>query len=480
MHVSAFAFWNEAPFHAAVQPLPFWWVLNDRLQIAQLSPEAQQRVGNQHTDWTRLLAVEELDLVVGQLNRLSVGEVATLQHRLRDIHGQWLFLETTAIGLPEGQLRLQSRDLSPQLRNERRLWKLQHIIDSAVNGIAIIDIDQDHYPIRYHNRSFLRITGGNEVSVQGRPCLLLQPEEGCEAPTQVLRDLIARGEQGEVHMRRRKKDGGFYWCRVHLSPVPGSSHDAQRCYTLVVTDNTFEKIAEEKLKEYAEKLYQNNEELQTFAYVASHDLQEPLRTIASFSELLAQSCQDQLDEEALEYLGFIMQGTERMRHLIQDLLEFSRVSTGKVLVERVDLRQVVESAMDNLRSSIQESGAEIHYGNLPILQISRSLVLQVFQNLLSNAIKYRHEQRPPQIRISCTDKGHVWEFCISDNGIGIQPQYYDRIFVIFQRLHTHDRYSGTGLGLAICKKIIEKYGGRIWVNAEQGQGSRFYFTLPKN
>jgi light-regulated signal transduction histidine kinase (bacteriophytochrome) len=247
---------------------------------------------------------------------------------------------------------------------------------------------------------------------------------------------------------------------------------------VIITDFTFRKTSEEKLRDYADKLRASNEELQTFAYVASHDLQEPLRTIAGFSELLGEMYEGQLDAEANEYLEFILNATKRMKDLIQDLLQFSRVSTDKGYLVETHIGAVIQKTMENLHTLIEESQAKIYYEMMPVLMINETLIIQVFQNLISNAIKYRSE-RPVRIDIGARQIGNEWLFSVKDNGIGIEERFYDKIFVIFQRLHTKEEYSGTGIGLAICKKIVEKYGGKIWVESEIGTGSTFFFTLPE-
>ncbi len=246
-----------------------------------------------------------------------------------------------------------------------------------------------------------------------------------------------------------------------------------------MTDVTYQRETEEKLEAYTGKLKRSNEELETFAYVASHDLQEPLRTISGFTELIAEMHQGKLGNETDEYIDFILQATSRMRKLIQDLLLFSRVSTAKEYITETDLNEVVITALKNLQSAVEEKQAVITYDVLPHVFANQTMILQVFQNLLSNAMKYSKEDDLPRIHIHVEDFDNAWKFCIEDNGIGIEKAYFDRIFIIFQRLHTKEEYSGTGIGLAICKKIIERYGGKIWLESALNVGSRFFFTIPK-
>jgi PAS domain S-box-containing protein len=244
-------------------------------------------------------------------------------------------------------------------------------------------------------------------------------------------------------------------------------------------DITAMKEAEEKLAEERNLLARSNAELEQFAYVASHDLQEPLRAVASCVQLLKKRYEGKLDARADEFITHAVDGTKRMQALIGDLLEYSRVGTHTHPFEPVDCAQVLDDALANLTVAIQESGAVVEHEPLPTLLADASQLAQLFQNLIGNAIKFRAERRP-EIRISARREAGEWLFGISDNGIGIEPQYFDRIFRVFQRLHTRGRYPGTGIGLAICKKIVERHGGRIWIESQPDQGSTFYFTLSEN
>ena len=232
-------------------------------------------------------------------------------------------------------------------------------------------------------------------------------------------------------------------------------------------------------REQTQKLLEmSNAELERFAYVASHDLQEPLRATANFTSLLKKRYEGKLDERAQRYIHFIVDGTTRMQTLINDILAYSRLQTREKALEEVDMNNLVDEVKQNLQISIKESRASISYGSLPTVRGDTKQLSQVFQNLIGNAIKY-HGERPPKIRIRGEEKEEEWQFSISDNGIGIEPAYFDRIFIIFQRLHTSSEYKGTGIGLAICKRIVEQHQGKIWLTSELGQGTTFYFTIGK-
>jgi PAS domain S-box-containing protein len=234
---------------------------------------------------------------------------------------------------------------------------------------------------------------------------------------------------------------------------------------------------EDELKQVADELKRSNAELQQFAYVASHDLQEPLRMISSFTQLLQKRYKGKLDPDADDFIEFVVGGALQMKMLIDNLLSYSRVSSHRRDFEMTDCNLIVDNALKNLKAVIQESGATITRDHLPTVLVDRLQIYQVFQNLISNAIKFRTESSPV-IHISAEQKGQDWIFSVSDNGIGISSEFFKRIFLIFQRLHSRNEYPGTGIGLAICKKIVERHGGRIWVESECGKGSVFYFSIP--
>lgn len=242
--------------------------------------------------------------------------------------------------------------------------------------------------------------------------------------------------------------------------------------------DTKRRQAERGLEETAAKLRRSNADLEQFAYVASHDLKEPLRAISGAIQIFQSQFRDKVDQEADDIINHTVEGAARMQALIDDLLTYSRLTTSEGPLEPTDCEPVLQEALRNLEAAVKDSGAVVTSGKLPMVKADRTELLQVFQNLLSNALKYRSD-RTPKIHVDAEDRGHEWVFSVRDNGIGIAPQYVDRIFRIFQRLHTRKEYPGTGIGLAVCKKIVERHGGRIWVESELEEGSTFYFSLPK-
>jgi signal transduction histidine kinase len=233
--------------------------------------------------------------------------------------------------------------------------------------------------------------------------------------------------------------------------------------------------AEETLAKKVEELARSNAELEQFAYIASHDLQEPLRMVAAYTQLLGERYRGKLDENADKFIGYVCEGAARMQTLIRDLLAFSQV--GRIGCGRIDCDALIKVVLLGLGPAIQESGATITHGVLPVVWANGSQMAQVFQNLIGNAIKFRGEE-PLAISLLAEKTGDDWLFSVSDNGIGIAPEHAENIFIVFQRLHSRTEYPGNGIGLAICKKIVEHYGGKIWVEAQAGHGSTFKFTLP--
>jgi signal transduction histidine kinase len=235
----------------------------------------------------------------------------------------------------------------------------------------------------------------------------------------------------------------------------------------------------ENLRQQAKELTLSNAELEQFAYVASHDLQEPLRMITGFLNLIEKRYNDIIDNKGRQYIHYAVDGAQRMRQIISDLLDFSRVGRTEDKLEKVSLQSIVTDIIRLYRNQIEEQQADITFNNLPTLQTFKAPIRQVFQNLIANGLKYQTPYNIPVISIFCKEFDNQWLFSVQDNGIGINPEHFNKIFIIFQRLHNREKYAGTGMGLAVTRKIIENLGGKIWVESEEGKGSIFHFTLPK-
>jgi PAS domain S-box-containing protein len=287
-------------------------------------------------------------------------------------------------------------------------------------------------------------------------------------------DALAQQIGTGIELIGRRKDGSEFPIELMLSPLASTEGTL---VTAAIRDISVRKKAAVVLMQKVEELNRSNEELGQFAYIASHDLQEPLRMVASYTQLLSRRYKGKLDGDADEFIAFAVDGASRMQRLIQDLLAFSRVGTkGKDLLE-ISSEDALKQAVINLRGAIEESGAVVTHDPLPTVLADEMQLIQLFQNLVGNAIKY---QRPgvPRVHISATSNGETkWNFAVKDNGLGIDAQYFERIFGLFQRLHKRDEFAGTGIGLAICKKIVERHGGSIAVESQLGQGSTFRFAL---
>ena len=288
-------------------------------------------------------------------------------------------------------------------------------------------------------------------------------------PEQWIEERMAQHRAGNTNAVRAYADGR--WAQI----VERRTENG--CTIGIRTDITEIKRKSEEVEKHSRELQRSNAELEQFAYVASHDLQEPLRMVASYCQLLQRRCKGKLDEDANEFIDFAVEGAKRMQQLINDLLNYSRVGRKGNGLAPVPVCEAANLALANLRAAISDGDVRIEIGDLPIVIGDRALLAQLLQNLISNAIKFRREE-PPVIRIGATLEDSFWHFTVEDNGIGIEPEYLERVFLIFQRLHERSKYPGTGIGLAIVKKVIEQHGGRIWIDSVPGQGSRFHFTLP--
>ena len=287
-------------------------------------------------------------------------------------------------------------------------------------------------------------------------------------------DALAQQIGTGIELIARRKDGTDFPIEIMLSPLDSAEGVL---VTAAIRDISVRKAAEAHLERKVAELKRSNDELGQFAYIASHDLQEPLRMVASYTQLLSKRYTGRLDADADEFIAFAVDGASRMQRLIEDLLAFSRVASSGTELLDTSSEYALEQALQNLQWAIKDSGALVTHDPLPVVQADETQLVQLFQNLIGNAIKYRNSDIP-RVHVSAARRGKArWTFAVRDNGLGIDPLYFDRIFGMFQRLHKRDEYSGTGVGLAICKKIVERHGGSITVLSALGQGSTFSFSL---
>ena len=410
-------------------------------------------------------------------------------------------LEAANLALEE---EIAERKQAEQKLEETRNF-LQIVIDQLPVAVFVKDGREENFSQHIlWNKTSEILFGYSDREAIGKTAYQLFPQEQADFFVQKDREAFARGTAEDI--AEEPIDTVSLGRRIlHTVKVPLYDKNQEPQYLLCFSEDITErkqaenalrqlnqelenrvekrtaeiKSANEQLQQLNLELLHSNHELEQFAYIASHDLQEPLRMVTSFTQLLAQRYSDKLDADANQIINFAVDGATRMQALIDDLLTYSRVGRKGKTFEPTDCEAVLKKALSNVRLLVEESGANISREPcpLPTIMADRAQIVQLLQNLLSNAIKYRN-QHTPEIQIKAELHNEQWLFAVRDNGIGIDPKHFDRIFTIFQRLHTRNEYPGTGIGLAICQKIIERHSGKIWVESELGQGSTFYFTIP--
>ncbi len=375
-------------------------------------------------------------------------------------------LATHSSTVPKRQLRVLMVE-DNQLDAELVLRALRKD-NFEVSAVIVQDEAAFEQALRTHSPEIV-LADYNLPGWKGMEALGVLRRQGLEIPM-----ILVSGALGDVTAVECIRQGATdYVLKDGLARLPQVVHRALR----EQYDRGLRHQAEKDLAKKADELARSNADLEQFAYVASHDLQEPLRMVAAYTQLLSERYKGRLDENADKFIGYASEGATRMQVLIQDLLAFSRVGRKEGEPTRVDCQAIIEEVRQILASAIQESGASITHTELPTIWADRTQMLQIFQNLIGNAIKFRGKAAPV-ISVQAEQQGSQWLFGVSDNGIGIAPEYAENIFVVFQRLHARTEYPGNGIGLAICKKIVERNGGKIWVESQVDCGSSFKFTLP--
>jgi len=412
---------------------------------------------------------------------IRTKSVFELEHRVRKTDGSlgWTFSRAVPRLDAHGEILDwigMASDVTPRKIAEETLReseeRLRLFIEYAPAALAMFDREMRYLQASHRWLADFGLSGRNVIGVSHYDVFPEVPERWKEAHRRGLAGEILRSEND----RFERADGSVQWIKWEIRPWYETSG---RIGGIVIfsEDTTARKFAEEALRRKADELQRSNKDLEQFAYVASHDLQEPLRMVAAYTQLLAERYRGKLDANADQYIAYAVEGATRMQALIQDLLAFSRVGRNGRERQDVDSKEAVAEAVENLKASIAESGAVLTSGGLPTVQANRSQLVQLFQNLIGNAIKFRGKDCP-RIHVSSEQAGGEWIFAIADNGIGIAAEHRDRIFEIFQRLHARTEYPGNGIGLSICKKIVEQHGGRIWVESESGRGSTFKVGWP--
>lgn len=376
--------------------------------------------------------------------------------------------------LKVAELEREALKLQAQKQKAESLEERDAILESI--GDAFFAVDQD-FTITYWNKKAEEIMKQRKDDVLGQNLWVAFPD----AVNRFFYPYFGKAltENKAIQFEARYL-GLTDWYEIKIYP-------SKNGLSVFIKDISDRKSSELELTRLNASLHQqtkelaiSNEELEQFAYVTSHDLQEPLRMITSFMGLLDKKYGHLIDEKGKQYIHFAIDGGKRMRQIILDLLAYSRVGRTSEQLEDIDLNKLIDEIGILHRKAIMESNAHISFNNLPLLQCTKAPLLQVFQNLISNALKYKRPGVAPEVSISSMDCGSHWQFAVSDNGIGIDAEYFDSIFIIFRRLHTNEDYHGTGMGLTVTKKIIESLGGKIWVESNNGEGSTFHFTISKN
>ena len=395
----------------------------------------------------------------------------------RDGEHRWIEHNCQPVFDVEGKflgIRGSNRDITYRRQAEEDIKHFAHLTASIINSLPGIFylIDEYGHFVRW-NENFERVTGYSAEEVSKMTSLDFVDEDEKELVAERIREVLTKGQSSvEVHLvSRAGKKTPFLFTGARML-LDGKEHVVG-----MGIDITERKQVEDVLRQMSEELIHSNADLRQFNYVASHDLQEPLRVISRCVQLLVKRHKEKSTESLDDLVKYIVDNAKRMQELIRDILDYSRMDTGKETFKPVDLSRVVEEVLVSLKAAIVESGATVTYDRLPKIVVDKAQMSSLLQNMIDNAIKFRSEE-PPNVHISAERKGDEWIFQVQDNGIGIEPEFTERIFDVFKRLYAWEEYPGTGIGLAICKKIIERHSGRIWVESEPGKGSTFNFTIP--
>jgi PAS domain S-box-containing protein len=396
--------------------------------------------------------------------------------------GRVTWVSSTKVPLRDGDDRIIgtfgiSRDITARREAEDALRDSEErhrlLLDTMNEGFTMIDADAT---FTYVNGTFCKMLGGSREAIVGRPVLDFFDEENRRL---VAAQIEARRASASASTPYEAQWRGIDGRRIATIISPKAIRDEAGTYQgsfAVITNVDELKRTQKRLEVALADVARSNEELEQFAYVASHDLQEPLRMVSSFTQLLSRRYSGRLDDKADEYIEFAVDGAKRMQRLIIDLLTYSRVTTTANPPRPTNCESVLAQVIDNLKVAIDESGATVTHDRLPTVPGDETQLLQLFQNLIGNAIKF-HGDEAPAVHVSATAANGVWRFAVADNGIGIGADYLERVFVIFQRTHGQQNYPGTGIGLAVCRKIVERHGGKIWAESQLGKGAVFHFTL---
>jgi PAS domain S-box-containing protein len=425
---------------------------------------------------------DDIDATIYELKKLNAGaETNNFTNRYRKKNGDYLLFEWNVSPDPiTGKLYASARDITDRNKAEEELKNSEHFLNSILENIPAMIFVKDAKDLRFvrFNKAGEELLGYSKADLIGKNDYNFFPKTEADFFTSKDRAVLESGKLlaiDEEPIHTKYKGDRI----LETKKIPILDSNGHPLYLLGISNDItdLKKLLTER-EQKSKELANTNKELEQFVYVASHDLQEPLRTISNFVGVLEKKYSGITDKETIQYLQFIVDAAARMRNLIKDLLDLSRIGRNATFTI-VDCNEVFREVIANLEASIKESNAKVTSATLPILKGNTGELKQLFQNLISNAIKFRKKDAIPEINITVEDKDAEYLFAIKDNGIGIEEQSINKLFVIFQRLNTASEYPGTGIGLATCKKIVALHNGRIWVESKFGAGSTFYFTLPK-
>ena len=429
------------------------------------------RMNISYSDWYGLIKIYKDHLIPHIKKDFPQSEEA-----ISFIDGLTMFIDYAMYGIAEAYFTEKNNII------RAKEARFRAIFENSADHIMLIDKNKTIAMIN-------RLTGEfKEEDVIGKSVLEFQVPENVEVLRKAI-DNVFENKVPIIYETEYLMDDKKVYFSSSISPIFNAEGEVENI-VFISRDVTAQKISELKIKDInatleikvnqrTEELKKTNSELEQFAYVASHDLREPLRTISNFVSLFQHQYQGKLDTRADEYLSFISASTKRMETLIKDLLDYSRVGKTDLDKTTVNCETILNEVLHDLSNSIEENKAKVHIGSLPTINGYPSEIKSLFQNLISNAVKFKEKDRDPEIYIAAKKQKKEWLFSVRDNGIGIENQYFNKLFVLFQRLHSKEKYAGTGIGLVQCKKIVELHGGKIWVESEYGKGSTFYFTIPQ-
>ena len=461
--------------------VPMHWVGPDgtilranQAELRALGYSAEEYIGHSIAEFH----VDE-PVIADILRRLTNDEVLdNYEARLRCKNGAILTVAiNSSVYRKDGKFihtRCLTRDLSSERLAAELEKRLAAIVESSDDAILSKDLNG---MISSWNRGAESLFGYTAEEAIGKPISMLAPPDRIEEISNIL-ERVGRGERVDPYQTKRTtKDGRILWISLTVSPIMDAAGNIIGA-SKVARDITHRIQSEEALQAANDSLTRANADLEQFAYSASHDLQEPLRMVLAYSELLKKRYGGQLSGDGDEFIGYLVEGATRMEHLLHDLRTFTQSAAIDQEDPRgIDANECLLRTIGNLKTTISDNGATITHDRLPVLMMHEFQLEQLFQNLIANAIRY-HSQAPPIIHVGAKRVGQYWELCVRDNGMGVDPKYKEQIFGIFKRLHTSSEVPGTGMGLAICQRIVEGGGGRIWMESEPGGGSTFFFTVP--